>query len=188
MLEDTFLFDNSAPARPIYKGGPLLPSPAFSEAALCQYISTPDIKLYILLKISWKSDKNQKRYQCVKVSLVCILVWGIYCRLSTFPTIPSFPYFYFVLLLFPTFFLKMPYYPYFLIQKCLNWPKIIFFPHSLGSLIVSKNQINLIWAATLQKFIKYFYFSCKISFFGTFILVFPFRGSAVLLFRENFVC
>ena len=58
------------------------------------------------------------------------------------------------------------------------------FPRSLG---VCKNQINLIWEATMQKFIKYFYFSCN-SFFGTFILVFPFHGNIVLLFRENFVC
>ena len=39
----------------------------------------------------------------------------------------------------------------------------------------------------MQKFIKYFYFSCN-SFFGTFILVFPFYGNVVLLYRENFVC
>ena len=36
----------------------------------------------------------------------------------------------------------------------------------------------------MQKFIKYFYFSCN-SFFGTFILAFPFHGNAVLLFRES---
>ena len=40
----------------------------------------------------------------------------------------------------------------------------------------------------LQKLIKYyFYFSCN-SFFGTFILVFPFHGNVVLFFRETFVC
>ena len=37
----------------------------------------------------------------------------------------------------------------------------------------------------MQKFIKYFYFSCN-SFFEMFILVFPFHGNIVLLFRENF--
>ena len=31
---------------------------------------------------------------------------------------------------------------------------------------------------------KYFYFNCN-SFFGTFILVFPYHGDVVLLFREN---
>ena len=39
----------------------------------------------------------------------------------------------------------------------------------------------------MQKFIKNFYLSC-ISFIETFILVFPFHGNVVLLFRENFVC
>ena len=38
----------------------------------------------------------------------------------------------------------------------------------------------------MQKFIKYFYFSCN-SFFGTFILAFSFHGNAVFLFRENTV-
>ena len=60
---------------------------------------------------------------------------------------------------FPYFFLKMHYYPYFLVQKCLKWPKtVIFFPSSLK---VCKNWINLIWAVTMQKFMKYFYFSCN---------------------------
>ena len=36
----------------------------------------------------------------------------------------------------------------------------------------------------MLKFMKYFYFSCN-SFFGTFILAFPFLSNAVLLFREN---
>ena len=41
----------------------------------------------------------------------------------------------------------------------------------------------------MKKFIKYFYFSCKYMYlFGTFILVFPFHGNVVLLFRENFAC
>ena len=39
---------------------PLLLPLCPSEAALC-LISTPDIKPYILLKISWKSDKNLKK-------------------------------------------------------------------------------------------------------------------------------
>ena len=34
----------------------------------------------------------------------------------TFPTVPNF----FVLLLFPTFFLKMRHYPYLIVQKCLK--------------------------------------------------------------------
>ena len=62
-----------------------------------------------------------------------------------------------------------------------------FFPCSFCLLGILKNQISLIWAATMQKFIKYFYFSCN-SFFGTYILAFPFHGNVVLLFRENFVC
>ena len=56
-----------------------------------------------------------------------------------------------------------------------------FFPRSLE---FCKNWINLIWAVMMQKFMKYFYFSCN-SFFGTFILVFPYHGDIVLLFREN---
>ena len=36
----------------------------------------------------------------------------------------------------------------------------------------------------MQMFMKYFYFSCN-SVFGTFILVFPYHGDVVLLFREN---
>ena len=56
-----------------------------------------------------------------------------------------------------------------------------FFPRSLE---VCKNWINLIWAVTMLKFMKYFYFSFN-SFFGTFILVFPYHGDIVLLFREN---
>ena len=39
----------------------------------------------------------------------------------------------------------------------------------------------------MQKFIKYFYYSCN-SYFGTFILVCPVHGNVVYLFRENFVC
>ena len=56
-----------------------------------------------------------------------------------------------------------------------------FFPRLLE---VCKNWINLIRAFTMQKFMKCFYFSCN-SFFGTFILVFPYHGDIVLLFREN---
>ena len=36
----------------------------------------------------------------------------------------------------------------------------------------------------MQKFMKYFYFIYN-SCFGTFILVFPYHGDIVLLFREN---
>ena len=36
-----------------------------------------------------------------------------------------------------------------------------FFPRSLCSLRVCKNQINLILAAMMQKFIRYSYFSCN---------------------------
>ena len=39
----------------------------------------------------------------------------------------------------------------------------------------------------MQIFIKYFHSSCN-SFFGTFILAFPFHSNAVLLIRENTVC
>ena len=109
-------------------------------------------------------------------------------RLSS---VPYFSYYSFFSLLFLCsnfflyFFLKLPYYPYFLVQKCLKWPKIVIFfltrfAHSAFLKIRSTY-------ATMQKFIKYFTFSCN-SFFGTFILVFPFHGNVVLLFRENFVC
>ena len=52
---------------------------------------------------------------------------------SGFQAGPDFSYYsYFSLLFFcvptfPIFFLKMPYYPYFLVQKCLKWPKIVTF-------------------------------------------------------------
>ena len=36
----------------------------------------------------------------------------------------------------------------------------------------------------MQMFMKYFYFNCN-SFFGTFILVFPYHGDVVLLLREK---
>ena len=36
----------------------------------------------------------------------------------------------------------------------------------------------------MQKLMKYFYFNCN-SFFGTFVLVFPYHGDIVLLFREK---
>ena len=49
-----------------------------------------------------------------------------------------------------------------------------------------KSQIYLILAATMQVY-KIFYFSWN-SFFGTFILAFPFHGNVALLFRESFVC
>ena len=100
-------------------------------------------------------------------------------------------YFYFSLLLFcaPTF-------PYLFSEnvllsllvrpKMFEVTKIVFFFffHPRFSRSVDKNQIILIWAATLLKFIKYFYFSCN-SFLGTFILLFPFHVNAELLFREN---
>ena len=99
-------------------------------------------------------------------------------------------------LLFPTFFLcsyfsllfflKMPYYPYFLVKNVWSDRKLYFFS-SLRLLGVCKNQINLIWAAMMQNFIKYF-FSSYNSFFGTLILVFPSHCNVVLLFSENFVC
>ena len=38
----------------------------------------------------------------------------------------------------------------------------------------------------MQKFINYFYL--VVTFFGTFILVFPFHVIVVLLFREYYVC
>ena len=42
------------------------------------------------------------------------------------------------------------------------WPKVVyFFPRLHGN---CKYQINLIWAAAMQKFIKYFYFSCTLFF------------------------
>ena len=81
----------------------------------------------------------------------------------TFPTIPTFPYFflcsYFSL-------------PFFSENALLFSPKMFevtkncnFFPRLLEG---CKNWINLIWAVRMQKFMKYFYFSCN-SFFGTFI-------------------
>ena len=52
--------------------------------------------------------------------------------------------------------------PYFLVQKCLKWPKIVLFVSSLASLAWTyKNEINLICVATMQKFIKYVYFICN---------------------------
>ena len=111
--------------------------------------------------------------------------------LSSGPYFSYYSYFsllFFVLLLFPLFFLKMLYYPYFLVKNVWSDRKLFFFfPRSLRLLGVRKNQINLIWAAMMQKFIKYFFFSCN-SFFGTLILVFLSHCNVVLLFRENFVC
>ena len=93
-----------------------------------------------------------------------------------------FPTFFFVFLLFPIFFSENA------LLSLLFSPKMFevtkncnFFPRSLE---VCKNWINLIRAVTMEKFMKYFYFSCN-SFFGTFILVFPYHGDIVLLFREN---
>ena len=105
----------------------------------------------------------------------------------TFPTIPTFLYFFFLCSYFSLLFSENA------LLSLLFSPKMFevtkncnFFPRSLCSLGVSKNQINLNWAATMQKFKNYFYFSCN-SFFGTFILVFLFHGNVVLLFREKFV-
>ena len=103
------------------------------------------------------------------------LLFLLFLLFPTFFCAPTFPY----------FFLKMPYYPYFLVKNVWSDRKLELFS-SLASL-VCKNQINLIWAAMMQKFIKYFFFSCN-SFFGTLILVFPSHCNIVLLFRENFVC
>ena len=47
-------------------------------------------------------------------------VWMIWFQKSGFQAGPTFP-------AFPYFFLKMPYYHYFLVQKCLKWPKIVMF-------------------------------------------------------------
>ena len=62
----------------------------------------------------------------------------------------------------------MPYYPYFLVKNEMFevTENCIFDPRSLRLLGVCKNQINLIWAAMMQKFIKYFFFSCN-SFFSS---------------------
>ena len=45
------------------------------------------------------------------------LLFLLFLLFPTFFCIPTFPY----------FFLKMPYYPYFLVQKCLMWPRIVIF-------------------------------------------------------------
>ena len=99
-------------------------------------------------------------------------------------------------LLFPTFFLCSYFSLLFSENALLSLlfsPKMfevtencIYFPRLLCLLGVCKNQINLIWAATMQKFIKYYYFNSN-SFSGTLILVFSFHCNVVLLFRENFV-
>ena len=80
------------------------------------------------------------------------------------------------------FFLKMPYYTYFeVIKHC------IFFL-SLASLAPSLSKSDQLYLSSHNaKAYKIFYFSCN-SFSGTFILVFPFHGDVVLMFRENFVC
>ena len=100
----------------------------------------------------------------------------------TFRTIPTFPYLFCVPTL-PCFFSEIA------LLSLLFSPKMFevtkncnFFPRSLE---ICKNWINLIWTVTMQKFMKYFYFSCN-SFFGTFILVFPYYGDIVLFFKENY--
>ena len=104
------------------------------------------------------------------------------------PTFPTFPYFFLCSFFSLLFFLKLPYYPYFLVKTVWSDRKLYIFS-LLTSLArcLCKNQINLIWAAMMQKFIKYFFFSYN-SFFWKLILVFPSRCNIVLLFRENFVC
>ena len=70
---------------------------------------------------------------------------------------------------------------FFLVQKCLKLPKFVIFS-SLASLARSfekSDQFNL--SRHNEKFIKCFYFNWN-SFFGTFILIFPFHGNIVLLF------
>ena len=111
-----------------------------------------------------------------------------------FPTFFLCSYFsllFFVFLLFPTFFLCSYFSLLFTENALLSQlfsPKMFeltkncnFFSRLLE---VCKNWINLILAVMLQMFMKYFYFSCN-SFFGTFILVFPYHGDVVLLFRET---
>ena len=57
----------------------------------------------------------------------------------------------------------MPYYPYFLVQNCLKRPKKLqFFILALSEFAKSD---HLIWAAMMQKFLKYFYFSYNYFFF-----------------------
>ena len=60
-------------------GLPLLPSPAAPLPFLiCPLFSTPDKKNPTFCwKIHETRDQNQKSYQCLKVSFMCILVWGI---------------------------------------------------------------------------------------------------------------
>ena len=58
-----------------------------------------------------------------------------------------------------------------------------FFPRSLHLHRVCKSQINLIWAAMMWKFIKYFFFICN-SFLWTFILLFSFHGNVVIVQRK----
>ena len=76
----------------------------------------------------------------------------------------------------------MPYYPYFLVQKCLTWPKIaILFPRWLPSLGVCKNQISLNLADMMQKFIEYFYFSYNSFFLKIYFgISFPWQCSVIV--------
>ena len=77
----------------------------------------------------------------------------------TFPTIPTFPCFFFLCSYFSLLFSENA------LLSLLFSPKMFevtkncnFFPRLLE---VCKNWINLIWAVTMQKFMKYFYFSCN---------------------------
>ena len=89
-------------------------------------------------------EENQNGSLTLQARLVMIFRLFHMYMLSSGPYFSYYSYFsllFCVFLLFPPFFLKMPCYPYFLVHKCLKWPKIIFFfPRSLE---ICKNQVNL---------------------------------------------
>ena len=75
---------NSAPAIPMQRGKPLLlPSPAaplpFWSYPL-PYFNSRHKTLHFAENFM-NIGQNLKSYQCVKVSFMCILGWGIYCRI-----------------------------------------------------------------------------------------------------------
>ena len=75
---------NSAPAIPMQRGRPLLlPSPAaplpFWSYPLLYFNSRH--KTLRFAENFMNIGQNLKSYQCVKVSFMCILGWGIYCRI-----------------------------------------------------------------------------------------------------------
>ena len=122
----------------------------------------------------------------IQSELVDHLIWTFYThRPSSGPYFPYYSYFsllffwcsYFSLLFSENALLSLLFSPkmFEVIKKI-----VLLFPRSLGV------EIYLIWAATMQVY-KIFHFIWK-SFFGTFILAFPFHGNVVLLFRESFVC